>query len=162
MALGGDLLALPFAEVVAQLAVGIAEAQRELDRNTVARILEMAEAVAEQPTSDPDPRKALVESLERLKDRGLLPGFYQFLDAEVEVRMAISTSREQSIGARAGVALTAVTVDATYAQKYGYRAEGSSVLRAKIVPVAPPEQLRELLLAANEHRLLDINLPAAG
>ena len=157
MSLGGDLLALPFAEVVAQLAIGVAEAQKELDRNTVDRILQLARAT--RPEGEGPGPSTVVEALERLKDAGLMPAFYQFLDTEIEVRMAISTARERSLGARAGVSLSAVTVDATYSQKYGYRAEGASVLRTKIVPVAPPDQLRDLLRAAEEHGLLEIRLP---
>ncbi|HEU4751911.1 MAG TPA: hypothetical protein VFU47_02305, partial [Armatimonadota bacterium] len=134
MALGSDLLALPFAEVVAQLATGIAEAQQALDRNTVERLLEIARTVSGGEGAGAgegkDAGAALVQALERLKETGLLPTFYQFLDTEIEVRMAISTAREQSLGARAGVSLSALTVDATYAQKYGYRADGASVLRA--------------------------------
>jgi hypothetical protein len=157
MSIGSDLLALPFAEVVAQLAIGVSEAQRELDRNTVDRLLQLVKATA--PPEAPDGREGVIQALERLKTAGLLPPFYQFVDTEVEVRMALSTSRDTSLGVRAGVTLSALTIDATYAQKYGYRAEGASVLRTKIVPVAPPEQLRALLEAAEAHRLLDITLP---
>lgn len=167
MALGSDLLALPFAEVVAQLAIGIAEAQRRLDQNAVNQLLDVVRSLGEAAGDSSDApdqaerREALVGLLERLGKAGLLPTFYRFIDTEVEVRMAISTSKESSLGVSGGLKLSAVTVDASYSQKYSYKAEGSSVLRTKIVPVAPPDQLRELLSAANEHRLLDLNLPSS-
>jgi hypothetical protein len=49
---------------------------------------------------------------------------------------------------------TSVTpVDATYSSKYSYSAEGSSVLRTKLVPVPPPSILEErarMLMQQNE------------
>jgi hypothetical protein len=168
MALGSDLLALPFPDVVAKLAMGIAEAQSHLDKNALDRILEIAQKLAEpQPpgdgTGDVEARRreAFVKALTKLRDAGILPTFYQFLDTELEIKMAISTSKTTELEARLGLRLSAVTVDAGYSQKFSYSAEGSSVLRTKLVPMAPPEQLKELLAAANEHKLLDLKLPGS-
>ena len=41
-------------------------------------------------------------------------------------------------------------VDATYTSKYSYSAEGSSLLRTKLVPVPPPAILEERIRALIE------------
>ena len=97
--------------------------------------------------------------------------FYQFVDTIIEVRIAISMSRESSYeakidsktrsrsssysysrsrgkGSRSGHrsrhnSVTTTNVNATYASKYSYSAEGSSLLRTKLTPIPPPPILEE-------------------
>ncbi len=65
-----------------------------------------------------------------------------------------------SVGARFGTnsnsQATTSQVDATYASKYSYSAEGSSLLRTKLVPLPPPpileERIRRLLDEESERR----------
>ena len=64
------------------------------------------------------------------------------------------------LGVRSGAAnssqATTSQVDATYSAKYGYSAEGSSLLRTKLVPLPPPpileERIRRLLDEEGERR----------
>lgn len=75
-----------------------------------------------------------------------------------------------SVGARFGTnsnsQATTSQVDATYAAKYSYSAEGSSLLRTKLVPLPPPpileERIRRLLDEESERRrkILDKQLAA--
>lgn len=102
-----------------------------------------------------------------MMELGFTPTFYQFIDTIIEVKVAIRISRETSqsvvnkgekktvesefykrttlhgskVGARSVV--TTTPVDASYASKYSYSAEGSSFLRTKLVPVPPPPVLED-------------------
>lgn len=120
---------------------------------------------------------------------GFTPTFYQFIDTIIEVKIAIKitrsseysrstkdTSSAQSKSAKAGLGwfsvktrsnstVTTSQVDATYASKYSYSAEGSSLLRTKLAPLPPPpileERIRNLMELEDEarQRQLDKMLP---
>lgn len=98
-----------------------------------------------------------------MMELGFTPTFYQFVDTIIEVKIAIkytqegsrtidrqsnrrNTSRNIKIGfgkARAGKTVSSSQVNATYSQKYSYSAEGSSLLRTKLVPIPPPAVLED-------------------
>ena len=95
-----------------------------------------------------------------LLELGFTPTFYQFVDTIIEVKVSINIARESST-ARSSVdvdsnlelggnlvtgfsaGLKVATVSASFAAKYQYSAEGSSLLRTKLVPVPPPTILQE-------------------
>lgn len=102
-----------------------------------------------------------------MMELGFTPTFYQFVDTIIEVKIAIKMAREESFGVKGSLSVKventkterkksstfalAASVEASYAAKYNYSAEGSSVLRTKLVPVPPPAVLEErirLMLAA--------------
>ncbi len=99
---------------------------------------------------------------------GFAPTFYQFVDTIIEVKISIKYTQEGSYsrdvatkstnsssgavgiripflgGASAKKASVSTTqVNASYSQKYSYSAEGSSLLRTKLVPIPPPAILEE-------------------
>lgn len=101
---------------------------------------------------------------------GFSPTFYQFVDTIIEVKIAIkitrssestntsgstskTTSNRNSSGGLLGALfggrnsnasqVTTSQVDASYSSKYSYSAEGSSLLRTKLVPLPPPPILEE-------------------
>jgi hypothetical protein len=105
---------------------------------------------------------------------GFTPTFYQFVDTIIEVRIAITITSENSSETDIGTTSKSVTktkalrrtrrklgrksknrtvsttqVNASYASKYSYSAEGSSLLRTKLAPVPPPgileERIRQIL-----------------
>lgn len=98
-----------------------------------------------------------------MMELGFTPTFYQFIDTIIEVKIAIKITRESEVKAtkkesdvtvssrtrkrstvaRSSSAIHVSTVDATYASKYSYSAEGSSYLRTKLVPVPPPPVLED-------------------
>lgn len=106
---------------------------------------------------------------------GFTPTFYQFVDTIIEVKISIKYTQEgsytrntntsnKSTNVRAGLKLfpgfgggfsagsnvTTSQVNATYSQKYSYSAEGSSLLRTKLVPIPPPAILEERIRAQME------------
>lgn len=94
---------------------------------------------------------------------GFTPTFYQFVDTIIEVKISIKYTQEGSqnttttasnkstamrvgLGFRklkAGKTVQIAQVNAAYSQKYSYSAEGSSLLRTKLVPVPAPSILEQ-------------------
>lgn len=102
---------------------------------------------------------------------GFTPTFYQFVDTIIEVRIGITITQERSsevkvdsnsktvskynsfsasfgkggfsASSRRSRTVTTTQVNATYASKYSYTAEGSSLLRTKLTPVPPPTILED-------------------
>ncbi len=54
-----------------------------------------------------------------------------------------SSSRSSSYGTEKKKTVSTSQVNASYSKKYGYSAEGASILRTKLVPVPPPAILEE-------------------
>lgn len=117
----------------------------------------------------PDDKEIRVPVRHSMMELGFAPVFYQFVDTIIEVKIAIKITREReftrtrqnkdsSIDAaskrkrsfwgtsRANSYSRQVAtsqVDASYSNKYSYSAEGSSILRTKIVPVPVPTALED-------------------
>jgi hypothetical protein len=105
-----------------------------------------------------------------MMELGFTPNFYQFIDTIIEVKIAIKITREvertktvkdtdtatrsrtvkRSEVTKSYLGVSTTTVDASYSSKYSYSAEGSSLLRTKLVPVPAPAMLEERI-----RRLLD-------
>jgi hypothetical protein len=173
--IGQELLQVPFPEMLKSMGLAIAQAQFELDNTSLRLARMMAGEEYEVPnTTDPTKpikTKALVkfggEELS-LMELGFTPTFYQFVDTIIEVKVSISMSQEVQTGfssttvaaeteggfalfyAKATVKVS--TVSASYASKYQYSAEGSSLMRTKLVPVPPPAILEERIRKMVESR----------
>lgn len=166
MSVGQQLLDVPFPEMVKSMAVGIAEAQYELDLVS----LRIAQMMSGNDVLDENGEVLVPAARVRLGDEdfsllelGFTPSFYQFVDTIIEVKMSISMSRESSrslavkrssgnisgkVGfLKASAKVSASSVNAEYAAKFQYSAEGSSLLRTKLVPVPPPAILQERIRA---------------
>jgi hypothetical protein len=187
MAIGKDLLDIPFAELVRNLAFAIAEGQLELDRSSIATlefllqtkvdvVPEIAEilepAVRTVPISGANqPQNIAVTGVNvrasgadpvsmNLLQAGLLPTFYQFTEATIEVKLSITmkeTEERETSGvtplgrktSRLNVLAFGSTVDYRTSNTYSYSAQGSSVLRATLKPVPPPPRLIPATLTIN-------------
>ncbi|MFX1364842.1 MAG: hypothetical protein ACFFCE_07335 [Promethearchaeota archaeon] len=147
---GHDLLNVPFGDMVMQLASAIAEGQHKLDLVSIeiAKIMgDVSKAYIQLPKIAGNDF-AGTENLSLIA-AGFIPTFYQFVDTILEVKMAITMSRttKTQIGVKAkiGWACFSASVNAKYSSKYSYSAEGSSLIRTKIVPVPVPQVLEERL-----------------
>lgn len=94
---------------------------------------------------------------------GFQPTFYQFAETIIEVKMAISAKSESSYeretkgtqttqtstsrwwGLSKSTTITTTPVDARYSSKYNYTAEGSSLLRTRLVPMPPNSFMQRML-----------------
>jgi hypothetical protein len=111
------------------------------------------------------PSQTRVPAKVSMLELGFSPTFYQFVDTIIEVKISISISSESSYQHRqssfslsvpggiglafGGGSIRASTVSASYANKYQYSADGSSLMRTKLVPLPPPaileERIRQLI-----------------
>lgn len=180
MSVGTELLNVPFPEMIKTLGVGVAEAQYELDMVSmkIARLM-----AGYQPDPEPEEGGAAVPSSpERtalvplgdgkqysLLELGFTPTFYQFVDTLIEMKMSISMTRETnykrsstvvnasakgSLGFfSASASMKVSAVSASFSSKYQYSAEGSSLMRTKLVPIPAPaileERIRAMISASN-------------
>ena len=181
MAVGQELLDVPIADMVRDLAAAVAEGQLSLDRasietlkflaseaNAIDLIPQVTEVIAptlstvtvngsdvqvpgisvtQQPTTPV--RTTLLQA-------GLMPTFYQFTEALIEVKLSI-TLREagstQTAGrpgfARRGAMAFAAPVNFRNASTYSHTTEGSSLLRVTMKPVPPPVRLTPDVVTVN-------------
>jgi hypothetical protein len=182
MAIGDELLDIPFADLVRNMAFAIAEGQLALDRssietlqfllaNNVSIVPEVTEIIEPALRNvDMGGGKQLAYTGANIRasgaqpitlnllQAGLQPTFYQFTEAQIEVKLSISIKRteESSNGSPSrvpvkGVATRAFVSPVNYrtANTYSYKAEGSSVLRATIRPVPPPPRLTPRTVTVN-------------
>lgn len=157
---GRELLDVPLPEMVMKLGLGIAEAQRALDENSVetAKLLATTEVqlVLSQTQTITDEGVTFTQSTPvpvSLLQIGLLPTFYQFAEATIEVTMDIKTtmSRETNIkvGAKAKVGFSmwsaSVKTDVSHNRKFGKEVRGTSRMVTRLVPVPPPARIEPVL-----------------
>lgn len=154
---GQELLAVPLPEMVMKLGLGVAEAQRALDENSVETASILAEttvplvlAVTQTIAADGSISFVNADPVDvSLLQIGLMPTFYQFSEATIEVTMDIKTtsSRETNIKVSAkakvgfGCFSASVSVDVSHNRKFGKTVHGTSRLVTKMVPVPPPSRI---------------------
>lgn len=154
---GQELLDVPLPDMVTKLALGVAEAQRALDENSVetAQILadttiEVVPALTQTIAANGDVSFEAADPVEMsLLQVGLNPTFYQFAEASIEVTMDIktTTSSETNIKvgfkAKVGFAMwsASVRVDVSHNRKFQKEVRGTSRLYTKMVPVPPPPRI---------------------
>lgn len=168
---GQELLNVPLPDMVVKLALGIAEAQKALDENsvetakalaetTVPLVLAVTQTIAADGTvtfTNADPVNVSLLQI------GLLPTFYQFSEATIEVSMDIKTTTSSEtnikVGAKAKVGFAmwsaSISVDVSHNRKFGKEVHGTSRLVTKLVPVPPPPRI------APELNVIDLRPSAA-
>ncbi|WP_298517979.1 hypothetical protein [uncultured Kordia sp.] len=140
----------PLPEMIKSLGIGIAEAQRALDRVSMDLAKELVNTKVEMGGEE--------YSLLAL---GFTPTFYQFVDTFFECKMSVSMMESREFGAsvsvtggfNVGFAAVSATVSASYSQKYQYSAEASSLVRTKLVTVPNPPVFEQRLQALIENEL---------
>lgn len=154
---GQELLAVPLPEMVMKLGLGIAEAQRALDENSVETAQLLADtpvnlvlAVTETIAADGTVSFTNADPVEvSLLQIGLMPTFYQFSEATIEVTMDIKTTSsvqtniKVSAKAKAGFGCfsASISTEVSHNRKFGKEVHGTSRLVTKMVPVPPPERI---------------------
>lgn len=122
MAIGADLLAVPFGDMIYSMANAIAKSQRELDKASLRTLTELAgtqfdfiENITE--VLEPDVQTVTTSSGKditvtgvkvdttispptklTLLQAGLTPTFYQFTESEIEVKISLKTTTEADFG----------------------------------------------------------------
>lgn len=126
-----------------------------------------------------------VPSRVSMLELGFSPTFYQFVDTIIEVKISIKYTQDGSVtrsassgsfsssgrtqglrglifGGRRSSTVTTAHVNATYSQKFSYSAEGSSLLRTKLVPIPPPAILEERIRLQMEALKEESSLPTTS
>ncbi|MFZ6749570.1 MULTISPECIES: hypothetical protein [Undibacterium] len=154
---GQELLDVPLPDMVLKLALGIAEAQKALDENSVETAKVLAETelpliMGVTQTIAADGTVSYVNASPvnvSLIQIGLMPTFYQFAEATIEVTMDIKTTTSVETNLKVGVKAKAgfacwsasVSVDVSHNRKFGKEVHGTSRLLTRMVPVPPPARL---------------------
>ena len=165
MSVGQELLDVPLPSMVAKLGLGIADAQRALDDNSIQTLAAMAGAdpvsvvtnvvkTIEEEEDDKGKKKPKINFVEHTSEMtpfqlGLMPAFYQFSEATIDVKMDIKTTTQTdtsvSVGAEAkagwGLYSASIRTDVEHNRKFGKEVNGTSHLVTKLVPVPPPERI---------------------
>ena len=181
MAVGQELLDVPIADMVRDLAAAVAEGQLALDRasidtlkflaspaNAIDLIPEVVEVIAPSSSSVgvngqnlnvpgvSVTQQPVAPVKTTLLQAGLLPTFYQFTEALIEVKLSVTlkeTSATQTEGrpgfGKRSVMAFAAPVNFRNASTYSHTAEGSSLLRVTMKPVPAPVRLAPDVVTVN-------------
>jgi len=135
-----QLLNSPLPALLQTLGEAIAEAQFAMDTRSAS----VAERLAGTWVAIDESTTASLLAL------GFMPSFYHLSSATLEARVAFSSTESTEVGASASIGgsfkLLSAQVNASYSNKYGFNAEGSSSIVANFVSVPPPAALRDLLV----------------
>jgi len=155
MSVGQELLDVPFPEMIASMGQGIADAQNQLDMNSVevAKVLaeteiEVVPAITRTIDSEGEVTYSSATPIDvSLLQAGLFPTFYQFSEAVIEVEMDIKTTTERetdidvSAEARRIRTVGRASTDVSHNRKFGKEVHGTSKLKTTMVPVPEPPYL---------------------
>ncbi|WP_415895268.1 hypothetical protein ACMXYQ_15915 [Neptuniibacter sp. PT34_22] len=173
--IGRELSDVPFGEMISSMGLAIAEAQYAMDESGL-RLAQMMSGEYEVEEVDPITGNSTTSTKESLVhfdgqkmsliELGFTPTFYQFTDATIEVKISISfteqseferKSSRRSVSGRAfgfilggSARVRTSSVSARYANKYNYSAEGSSLMRTRVMPTPAPAVLEERIRAIVE------------
>lgn len=139
--IGTELLAVPFPLMVTSMGLAIAEAQGELDRQSIKALKKLQAVDVPLPKLD----GSGTESFSALS-LGFFPTFYQFQETIIEVKITLnygySAEQDLSVSNDLDLKVFASSFNASFSQKYEYKAEGTSNIRTKLAPVPPPAVLQ--------------------
>lgn len=183
--IGQELASVPFAEMVYQLGSAIANAQTELDKNSIDILREMGDIKScpvELPIFNVENEGTAMQEGEGIKTSmigaGFQPTFYQFAESIIEVKMTI-TATNSTENTESGTRQTTTTtttsrrswpfnrktttrivsspINATYTNKYNYTAEGTSLLRTRLVPMPPNATIQRLIDLKAQYLTLNLS-----
>jgi len=117
-----DILLDPLEKVLFHAGRGIASAQMELDKNSLAT-------------------QVLIDNDEDLSRLGIRAPWYHFPETNLELRMALSIHEFVQKKQGKDIAtykIYAAPMNAAYKNSFNYDVAGTSLIRAKIVSIPPP------------------------
>ena len=161
--------------MVAKLGIGVADAQAALDQNSLKTLgelnaddnkIEVVTSLTRTITDEGVEFKedGVVKSELTPFQLGLMPAFYQFSEATIDVKMDIKTTTQTdtrvTVGAEAkagwGLYSASIKTDVEHNRKFGKEVNGTSHLVTKLVPVPPPERIEP------ETVTIDLRTPEGG
>jgi hypothetical protein len=174
---GNELAEVPFGELLRNVAQGIADGQRALDLAAVQTLIELSKItvdlipeIAEVITPAPIPvavpgqppiqvTGARVTSTASTPVKmsalqaGIVPSFYQFTEATIQLKMSIQLREVQETDTdgkkRAGLLAFGSNVNFRTQNTFSYNVQGSSSVTAVLRPVPPPSRLTPATVTVN-------------
>lgn len=132
------LVNTPLPLMIEKLGLAVANAQAELDRNSISMLQELANSPVRLNGNDYN-----------LLTLGFVPSFYAFTEATVEAKLEFSmteaTSFEIGGSVKVDYKAVAVSVNASYARKFEQSANGSSSIAARLVSLPAPETFLQII-----------------
>ncbi|WP_406661854.1 hypothetical protein V7O66_04880 [Methanolobus sp. ZRKC3] len=124
-----EVLISPLSTILSEMGRSIAQTQRTLDRNSIDTQIELS-------------------TDEVLKEYDLQATWYHMPEVDIELKIALSMKYEEERDSKNRIRgykpiLNAAPLNASYKSLNSYAAEGSSVLKAKIVSVPPSSRTVE-------------------
>ena len=118
-----DALIKPMSDILTSIGKSIAEAQREMDRNSA-------------------DTQIFIENHEILSQYDLRSTWYHMPEIDLELKISLSLHEETDLDTHVSVPqLLGATLDASYSKKYDYDVEGASQIKVKIVSIPPPSSV---------------------
>lgn len=130
-----QVLATPLGDMVAEIGKGIAQAQFEIDAQTLANLKDM------YALDD--------ETVRQLQAIGYRPTWYVIPEAHAEINLALTVGQTVTRSGSRKTELYGTTVDASYQNQYDYQYQASSKLTLKFAPVPAPAQLDDMQAVPN-------------
>jgi hypothetical protein len=174
---GAELAEVPFGDLIADVAEGIAEGQRALDLTSVRTLIELSKATVDlipevTEVITPEPFDVNVSGHAPISvtgarvtasaskpvqmsalQAGIVPSFYQFVEATIQLKMSLQireVEKEESEGKKSrGKHLFGSHVNFRTQNTFTYTAEASSSVTAVIKPVPPPTRLVPSIVTVN-------------
>ncbi len=125
-----ELITAPLEELVAALARSVAQAQDEMDLETLERLKKIYD----------DDEGAFAQ----LRQMGYQPTWYRIPEATAEVSLTVSIGEKTDKDVGVGIKLHGATMNATYSNSYNFNSEAASKLTFRIVPVPPAPRLEAI------------------
>ncbi len=119
-----DELVVPFGEMLAQIAKGVADAQKAFDEQSI--------DFQKRIFTDPD--------LKDLRDAGVQATWYQIPEVNAVLKVSVSTHSESETSGKKKLPyfLRLAPYNATYKNSFDFEYTGASEMSFKIVPIPPP------------------------
>ncbi|SEQ08929.1 hypothetical protein SAMN03080615_00366 [Amphritea atlantica] len=121
------VLAAPLGDMIAEMGIGVAQAQYAIDAKTIENL--------KQIYSLDD------ELLKEMRRIGYRPTWYVIPEAEAEISMALTIQQTTGSDRKVKTEIRGTSVDASYQNQYDFKIEGASTLKLTFRPVPAPLEI---------------------
>jgi len=175
--IGNELSEIPFGDMIASVAKGIAEGQRQLDMASIQTLIELSQtivpiipevsevitpspfevAVSGQPSVTVTGARVSASAAEPVAmtalQAGITPTFYQFTEATIQLKLSLQVRQVEEVatdGTRSlGFLFFSSNVNFRTQNTFSYQVDGSASVTATLKPVPPPQRLVPATVTVN-------------
>ena len=174
--IGAEISEIPFGDMIAGVAKGIAEGQRQLDLSSIQTLIELSQTivpiipevsevitpfpfevdVSGQPSVTVTGARVNASAAEPVAmtalQAGITPTFYQFTEATIALKLSMQirqVDQTDTDGTRTGFLFFSSHVNFRTQNTYSYQVDGSASVTATLKPVPPPQRLTPATVTVN-------------